>query len=252
VKRLAVLFACVVVCCLAAAPALADSVSVCKPNTPMTELSGGCAIGNLFFSNFAYNNSGLQVTTGVFATPANILVTATPSGVTFSTNYGFNGGFTNAWAPEEEGEIGYDVSVAWGDSLINGLSLTGGTGPGGVSEIACLGADNPTTANYHNPGMSGYDPFWVSFVCPENPSASALFPRGDSSSVSFSPVSTISVSIGLAVASGLGAFGSLSTNPTVTPFTNEISLVPDPPALLLLIPGLLALSAIKLKKADTA
>ncbi len=248
-KTLAAFLTSAVLYCVAVVPAHADSVPACTPDTPMPELqaSGGCTIGNLFYSGFVYNNSGLQVTPGVFVTPANILVTATPSGVFFSTNYGFNGGFTNAWAPEEEGELGYDVSVERGSRLISGLALTGGTGPGGVSEIACLGDSNPTTTSYHNPGISGYDSFWVSFVCPENPSASVLFPIGGPSAASFSPVSAIEVSLGLSVASGLGAFGSLSTNPTVTPFTTEIILTPEPSAWMLVLGAALLTLVIKWK-----
>jgi hypothetical protein len=257
-KRPAVLFGCVGVCCLAAIPAHANSVSVCKPDTPMTELSGGCSIGDLFFSGFVYHNSGLQVTPGVFVTPANILVTATPSGVTFSTNYGFKGGFTNASGPEEEGELGYDVSVERGNRLINGLELTGGTGSGlfgggALSEIACLGADNPTTTKYHNPGMSGYTSIWLPLVCPENPSASMLLHSFNGtgftpSTAVFSPVRTIGVSIGLFVSAGSG-LASLSENPTVSAFTNEILLVPEPATLTPLIPGLLGLAVFSLKKA---
>ena len=42
---------------------------------------------------------------------------------------------------------------------------------------------------------------------------------------------------------------SLSENPTVSPFTNEILLVPEPATLMPLIPGLLALAALGLKRA---
>jgi hypothetical protein len=256
-KRLSLVIAAAAFYCLSAVPAHADSVPACTPGTSIAQLqsSGGCSAGELFFSNFVYNNSGLQLFPGIFVTPANVLATATPSGVTFSTNYGVGGAFSNCTLPsgatsgnciEEEGAIGYDVSVIRGNRKIDGLTLTGGIPGGGggvVSEIACLGPGNP--AHVLNASLGGYILPEVAEACPVDPSNAVALnvrdwpgPNTPRSAV-FSPVSSISFSLGLDV--------SLSPA-SVTPFSNAFLLVPEPSSLMLLIPGLLALIGFKLKK----
>jgi hypothetical protein len=167
-KSLVVVLICLVVCCLAAVPTHADSVPNCTPDMSIASLgSVGCESGNLLFTNFQYNNSGGQISPGDYVTPSDILVTATPFSVTFSTNYGPNGGFANCintqlgGCVENEGSIEYDVSVIKsGGIAVLGL-FGGGQGPApfvgaGVSEVGCLGAGNiANSANIQGDVLGG-------------------------------------------------------------------------------------------------
>jgi hypothetical protein len=262
-KRVVVLFASVVMYCLAVVPAHADSVPNCTPGLSIASLqaSGGCESGSLLFTHFQYNNSGLQISPGDFVTSSNILVTATPFSVTFSTDYGINGGFTNCGICQEEaGSIGFDVSVINGSEQIAGLGLFGGVPTtefgGRVSEIGCLGAGNTADVQPIGSDFGVLPSNIVSSVCPTDPSSAVLLNGiliDNESSVSpsvalFSPVSNISLAIGDSVPFG-GGFPERPAN--VTPFTDAFLLVPVPvpPSLMLLIPGILALVAFRLKKA---
>jgi hypothetical protein len=227
--------------CFAAVPASADHIDVdslpsCTPGMSISSLqqSGGCKSGSLLFSHFQYNNSGLQISHGVFVTPSNVLVTATPFSITFSTDYGvtdgFKGGFTNCpegtgGCQEEEGSLGYDVSVIRG-GRITGLGLFGGDVPGShgghVADIACMGPEND--ANVILSGFTGYSSHLIPYVCHANPSASVLLNGEDEfgnvvtpSVVLFRPVSTISVAISLFVAPAIPTLSNISN---VTPFSN--------------------------------
>jgi hypothetical protein len=93
----------------------------------------------------------------------------------------------------------------------------------------------------------------LSDVCPENPSSSVLLRAElvinngpetvDYPSVAlFSPVSEMSLAAELYVAGGSD----------LTPFSNAFLLVPEPPSLMLLIPGLLVLVASLRRKKATA
>jgi len=232
-KRL-ILLAAIVLYFLAVGVALASSVpsasSVpnCAPGTSIASLqqSGGCKSGNLLFTNFQYNNSGLQITAGEYVGPANILVTATPFSVTFSTDYGPSGGFADcpdgSGCVEEAGSIDYDVSVINGDEQIAGLGLFGGVqghsfyGGAGVSEVGCLGAgniENGTSIEYFIDDEYAFSGV-LSAVCPQNPSHSVLLnanlavnPNGSETVyyprwALFSPVSTMSLAVDLFVAGG--------------------------------------------------
>jgi hypothetical protein len=253
-----------VLCCLIAAPAHADSVSSCVPDTSVASLqqSGGCESGGLLYSNFQYNNNGLQISPGVYVTPSNVLVTASPFGLIFSTDYGIDGGFTNCLrlgpfdgpgkCIEEEGTLGYDVTVMHGAGQIAGLGLFGGgtisgLGGGAVSEIGCLGTGNDAILFSYN--LSSSD---IPFVCPENPTASVLLHSLQSSGGSialFPPVTSISVAIGLSVAPAEANPRLPPPHPSdVAPFSNVFLRVPEPSSLMLLCTGLLALGIIKLKK----
>jgi hypothetical protein len=213
----------------------ANSLPACAPLTPITQLqaSGGCVIGNLRFSNFQYNNSGLgNGNNDVPVTPANILVTATLSASPSSTDYGLGGGFSNClginfsipWdCIEEEGSLGYDVSVVNGDQQIAGLGMLGGVADidgGHVAEIACLGLHN--VALVFNVGFVGYLAGDVPYVCPENSSASVLlnasgFSPNSPTTALFSPRSAMSIAISLSVDHGFGA--------NVTAISNAFYLV---------------------------
>jgi hypothetical protein len=267
-KRPAVLLACFFVYCLAAVPAHADPVPSCSPDTSIAalQLSGGCKSGDLLFSKFQYNNSGLQIHPGDFVTPSNILVTATPFSVTFSTNYAPDGGFSNCLPSphgigciEEAGSIGFDVSVINGREQIAGLGLFGGvpSGFGGhLSEIGCLGAGNSA----HVPGIAsdlGILPSnVVSSVCPVDTSnaillngilSSSCCSAGPSAAL-FSPVSNISLAIGDTVATGGGP-----ETASVSPFTDafllvpQISTVPEPSAWMLILGAALLTLVMKWK-----
>jgi hypothetical protein len=160
----------------------ANSVPNCTPgmSVPSLQQSGGCKAGNLLFTNFGYQWSGAYINcNGVMVVPSNILVNATPFSVTFSTDYGRDGGFADGCAPEDDAIITYDVSVIDRDEQIAGLGLFGGVqGPAAysgafVSEIGCLGAGNIESGTISiNFGVAFYGA--LSQACPQNPSNSVL------------------------------------------------------------------------------
>jgi hypothetical protein len=249
--------------CLIAVPAFADSVPSCAPDTSIASLqqSGGCESGGLLFSNFQYNNSGLQISPGVRVMPSNVLVTATPFSVTFSTDYGIGGGFTNClsggYCIEEEGSLGYDVSALHGSGELAGLALVGGFSPGTfggeLTEIACLGSGNPATVR--GAGLGGYSSTNIPNICREDPGSSVLLspltPNGGSPLGFFPSTLTISVSMNLFVWPGGGATGP--PHPSNLPhFSNAFLRVPgqlpEPSSLLLLATGGLVLLSTMLRK----
>ena len=260
-KKNAFILALFLALCASATSARADSIVECSAGLSIASLqqSGGCISGGLFFSNFQYNNDGLQISPGVQVAPANVLIDATSFTVTFSTDYGLGGGFTNClFGPgciEEEGTLGYNVAVINDGELIAGLGLFGGdvTGPSGghVAEIGCLGVGNNADTNvFIAGGFAGYRASAIPSVCPEDPAASILL-NGLSSSPGytprtalFPPVSSLSLAISLFVEPGRQS--------NVTPFSDAFlivpSRVPEPSSLFLVGTGLLALCATSLKK----
>jgi hypothetical protein len=227
----------------------ADSIPFCTPGTSITALNqaGGCVAGNLLFSHFQYNNSGLQISPGVYVTPSNVLVTATPFSITFSTDYGLNGGFSNCLfghgvCIEEEGSLGYDVSVIEGSAKLAGLILAGGGVPGDsdghVAEISCLGTGN--TAHVFNAGFIGYQPAHIPLVCPDNPAAAILLNGGTPPATPFAPASSISVAMSLFV-----NLSSTTRPHTVAPFSNVLLQAPEPASISLVISGLVCFVMIR-------
>jgi hypothetical protein len=249
-KKLAVVLISLVVYCLAAVPAHADSVPKCRPDMVIGSIpSGACESGDLLYSNFQFNNPFNSLDSSPGVSVLQILATPTPFGVIFSTSYGINGGFTNCLFPGytvEAGSvciggdttIGYDVSVIKGSQQIAGIVLFGGSGAsvtgdgvattnlgGGVYEVGCLGAGN--TADVPQIGFLNQS---ISTIC-TNPSSFALSSFGSSlSGALFSPVSNLSVAIDIDIATaenGPGVPGYTIDN--ISPFANAFLLAtPEP------------------------
>lgn len=168
-------------------------------------------------------------------------------------------GYTVAFGascPGDSTTIGYDVSVIKGNLQIAGVGLFGGSGAsvtgdgvttensgGSVFEVGCLGAGNAAVVP-----PTEFSPV-VSDIC-TNPSGFVLFSSAGPSGTLFPPVSSISVAIDLDEdLADHPPSGSDTTVANVSPFTNVFLQVPEPPSLMLLIPGLLALAVFRLKKA---
>jgi len=239
--------------------------------------SGACESGDLLYSNFQFNNPFNSLDSSPGVSVLSILATPTPFGVIFSTNYGIDGGFTNCrffGHDDNAGSvciggdttIGYDVSVLGGSQQIAAVGLFGGSSApvtgdgvttagfaGNVSEVGCLGAGNAADVPTDGFNFQEQD---ISTIC-TNPSRFVVGTLFGVSGALFPPVSNISVAINLTLPTsenGPGLPGAPEID-NVSPFANAFLfvpkplLVPEPSTPLLLIPGLLALAAFKLKKA---
>jgi hypothetical protein len=229
----------------------------------MSELqaSGGCEIGNLAFSNFQFlYGGGLLTQIGFYPgtdiplygpppTASDILITATPFSVTFSTDFGADGGFTNCrGCIEDEGSFSYDVSTIRPITSIVGMGLLLDPSSlptnGSVTQIGCLGPNNPES----EPGYQ--------LTCSNDPSSEAklavcggaFFLQGGTFSCSsgqsadlaqFSPVS--------AVSNGFRLFVNAYPQANVPSFTNLILQVDEPGSFSILFGGLLGLWALSRK-----
>jgi hypothetical protein len=158
----------------------------CVPNTPMSVLqtNGGCLIGNELFSNFVLFPT--EANFGTFNSQ-NILVTATATSLTFTTDWGPEG----AWTKRDEGDqviemgMGYDVEFQNAFQTFSSVDLLAGMPDvGGREQITCYGRGN--TATPAPTGQQGYTPLDIPSVCAD-PSAAAYIANGDTNPSLFSP-----------------------------------------------------------------
>lgn len=228
------------------APAGAAPIGSCVPYA-----HGGCIVGDKIFSTGPFDLGRLYSSPGVLV--SSLIATYTPDHITFSTDYGLGGaiqqcvGIINSatdplgfcFVPEE-GDFGFNVSTVDGSARLNGLRLSSEITGGQVSAVACLGAGNFSSPR--NAGFFGYNSSQIPLICPKDPSSAVglnlgllvpPFGQGPAFAI-FPPVSAISVAVSL---------GVLPFGPGVPPITFQVSEVPLPSTLLLVVAALTMLAA---------
>jgi hypothetical protein len=193
-----------------------------------------CDVGNLQFSSFAYVGSANP--TGDAIPGTSIQVTAVSGGIDFSAGWSVSTQSGNV-SSFEDSDVSFTVTGINGYKIEDiGLAFNGsytGNGTSSVTEEYCLGTTVPVSI-CSNPST----PITVTNPPPVNPS-----------DVTFTPVTSLTVSKDIDVTSGTKQMGSVSTA-TISDVTNTFSVVnspsvPEPATFGMLGLGMLALGLLR-------